>query len=149
MLNNRSHDRRETTYQQRNFGREIRVRLYLWQNEDFFPLLPSVLCQWSVPDDQIGKVGNCLRPFSIVGTPMPPDLFVNMESRFPAMSVLWLGREFYRSKYGMTGSGQAWTPDLVDELGYFGDEMWDLRNAGIFSVSLLRTDIRIYPDDSM
>ncbi|GBN03987.1 hypothetical protein AVEN_137143-1 [Araneus ventricosus] len=45
-----------------------------------------------------------------------------MESRFPAMLVLWLGREFYRGKYGMTGNSQAWTPDLGYELGdHFGD----------------------------
>ncbi|GBL82759.1 hypothetical protein AVEN_106304-1 [Araneus ventricosus] len=38
-----------------------------------------------------------------------------MESRFPEMLFLWLGREFYRGKYGMTGSIQAWTPELVDK----------------------------------
>ncbi|GBN61656.1 hypothetical protein AVEN_124262-1 [Araneus ventricosus] len=38
------------------------------------------------------------------------------------MLVLWLGREFYRSKYSMIGSNQAWTTDLGDELGdHFGD----------------------------
>ncbi|GBN99689.1 hypothetical protein AVEN_224649-1 [Araneus ventricosus] len=69
-------------------------------------------------------------------------IVTNMESRFPAMLVLWLGREFHRGKYGMTGSSQAWTFDP-------GDEMWDLKNAGIFSISLLEAEIRIYPDDSM
>ncbi|GBM93039.1 hypothetical protein AVEN_81085-1 [Araneus ventricosus] len=39
----------------------------------------------------------------------------NMECRFPAMLVLWLGREFYRGKYRMTGNGQTWTPDLGDK----------------------------------
>ncbi|GBO03485.1 hypothetical protein AVEN_67647-1 [Araneus ventricosus] len=39
--------------------------------------------------------------------------------------------------YGMTGSSQAWTPDLGDKFGDFGDEMWYLKNAGIFSISLL------------
>ncbi|GBN09509.1 hypothetical protein AVEN_6976-1 [Araneus ventricosus] len=34
----------------------------------------------------------------------------------------------------MTSSSQAWTPDLGDK---FGDEMWYLKNAGIFSISLL------------
>ncbi|GBM73183.1 hypothetical protein AVEN_30065-1 [Araneus ventricosus] len=28
-------------------------------------------------------------------------IVTNMESRFPAMLVLWLGREFYRGKYGI------------------------------------------------
>ncbi|GBN75676.1 hypothetical protein AVEN_26696-1 [Araneus ventricosus] len=40
-----------------------------------------------------------------------------MESCFPAMLVLWLGREFYRGKYGMTASSQAWIPVLGDKLG--------------------------------
>ncbi|GBN28804.1 hypothetical protein AVEN_98148-1 [Araneus ventricosus] len=64
-----------------------------------------------------------------------------MESRFPAMSVLWLGKEFYRGKYEMTNSSHVWTPDLGDHLGdkfgNFGDEIWDLKGAGIFSISLL------------
>ncbi|GBM10303.1 hypothetical protein AVEN_50017-1 [Araneus ventricosus] len=73
-------------------------------------------------------------------------IVTNMGSRFPAMLVLWLGREFYRGKYGMTGNSQAWAPDLGDE---FGDEMWDLKNAGIFSISLLGAAIQIYPDNFM
>ncbi|GBM22228.1 hypothetical protein AVEN_273417-1 [Araneus ventricosus] len=28
----------------------------------------------------------------------------NMESRFPAMQVLWLGREFYKVKHGVTSA---------------------------------------------
>ncbi|GBM63751.1 hypothetical protein AVEN_275776-1 [Araneus ventricosus] len=65
-----------------------------------------------------------------------------MESRFPAMSVLWLGREFYRGKYEMTDSSQVSTLDFRDKLGYFGDEIWDLKGAGIFSISLLGEKIR-------
>ncbi|GBN92998.1 hypothetical protein AVEN_138983-1, partial [Araneus ventricosus] len=65
----------------------------------------------------------------------------NLENRFPAVLDLWLRKEFYRDKYGMTSSNQAWTLDLGDERGNhfreFGDEMWDLKNAGIFSISLL------------
>ncbi|GBM34946.1 hypothetical protein AVEN_80807-1 [Araneus ventricosus] len=69
-----------------------------------------------------------------------------MESRFPAMLVLWFGREFYRGKYEMTDSSHVWTPDLGDKLGGhlgdFGDEIWDLKDAGIFSISLLAEEIR-------
>ncbi|GBM77707.1 hypothetical protein AVEN_80310-1 [Araneus ventricosus] len=77
-----------------------------------------------------------------------------MENRFPAMLVLWLGREFYRGKYGITGSSQAWTPELVDKLGEkcgdFGDEIWDLKGAGIFLISVLGKEICLnVPDDSM
>ncbi|GBO37475.1 hypothetical protein AVEN_141894-1 [Araneus ventricosus] len=77
-----------------------------------------------------------------------------MESRFPAMGVLWLGREFYRGKYETTESSHVWTPDLGDHLGdkfgYFGDEIWDLKGAGIFSISLLAEEIRLNVlEDSM
>ncbi|GBN59615.1 hypothetical protein AVEN_215079-1 [Araneus ventricosus] len=74
-----------------------------------------------------------------------------MESRFPAMRVLWLGREFYRGKYEMTDSSHVWTPDLGDKLGeHLGDEIWDLKGAGIFSISLLAEEIRLNVlDDSM
>ncbi|GBM67294.1 hypothetical protein AVEN_201223-1 [Araneus ventricosus] len=41
----------------------------------------------------------------------------NMESRFPAMWVLWLGREFYRGKYEMIDRSHVWTPDLGNHLG--------------------------------
>ncbi|GBL90074.1 hypothetical protein AVEN_135440-1 [Araneus ventricosus] len=66
-----------------------------------------------------------------------------MESRFPAMCVLWLGREFHRGKYEMTDSSHIWTPDLGDKFGDFGDEIWDLKGAGIFSISLLAEEIRL------
>ncbi|GBN46526.1 hypothetical protein AVEN_193047-1 [Araneus ventricosus] len=77
-----------------------------------------------------------------------------MGSRFPAMLVLWLGREFYKGKYGMPGSSQAWTPDLGDELGDylrdFADEIWNLKGSGIFSISLLGEEIRLNVlDDAM
>ncbi|GBM85198.1 hypothetical protein AVEN_220093-1 [Araneus ventricosus] len=65
----------------------------------------------------------------------------NMESRFLS-NVLWLGREFYRDKYGMASSSHVWFPDLGDKLGDhlggkfgdFDDEIWDLKCAGIFSI---------------
>ncbi|GBN11125.1 hypothetical protein AVEN_169877-1 [Araneus ventricosus] len=31
-------------------------------------------------------------------------IVANMESRFPAMRVLWLGREFYKVKHGVTSA---------------------------------------------
>ncbi|GBN00230.1 hypothetical protein AVEN_38744-1 [Araneus ventricosus] len=66
-----------------------------------------------------------------------------MESRFPAMWVLRLGREFYSGNYGMTGSSHLWSPDLGDKFGEFGDEIWDLKGAGIFLISLLAEEIRL------
>ncbi|GBO12292.1 hypothetical protein AVEN_176232-1 [Araneus ventricosus] len=65
-----------------------------------------------------------------------------------------LGREFYRGKYGMTGNSHVWSPVLGDHLGDkfgdFGDEIWDLKGAGIFSISLLAEEIRLNVlDDSM
>ncbi|GBL70805.1 hypothetical protein AVEN_191436-1 [Araneus ventricosus] len=39
----------------------------------------------------------------------------------------------------MTDSNPVWTPDLDDK---FGDEIWDLKGAGIFSISLLGEKIR-------
>ncbi|GBM51500.1 hypothetical protein AVEN_71621-1 [Araneus ventricosus] len=51
-----------------------------------------------------------------------------------------VGREFYRGKCEMTDSSHVWTPDLGDHLGDkladFGDEIWDLKGAGIYSISL-------------
>ncbi|GBL97586.1 hypothetical protein AVEN_49105-1 [Araneus ventricosus] len=81
-------------------------------------------------------------------------IITNMESCFPAKLVMWLGREFYRGKYGVTGSSQAWILDLGDKLRdplgkKFGDEIWDLKGAGIFSIPLLGEEIRLYIlDDS-
>ncbi|GBO43021.1 hypothetical protein AVEN_19549-1 [Araneus ventricosus] len=78
-----------------------------------------------------------------------------MESRFPAMRVSWLGREFYRGMYKMTDSSHVWTPDLGYKLGdhlgdKFGDEIWDLKGAGIFSISQFVEKIRLNVlEDSM
>ncbi|GBO12726.1 hypothetical protein AVEN_265360-1 [Araneus ventricosus] len=78
----------------------------------------------------------------------------NIASRFPAMRVLWLGREFYRDKYGMTSSSHVWFPDLGaklgDKVGDFGDKIWDLKGAGIFSIFPLGEKIRLNVlEDSM
>ncbi|GBM01922.1 hypothetical protein AVEN_269535-1 [Araneus ventricosus] len=86
------------------------------------------------PKDTVAK--NCFIKFKVPEFLILENIVTNMESRFPAMLVLWLGREFYRGKYGMTGSIQARTPDLGDHLGDkvgdFGDEIGDLKGAGIF-----------------
>ncbi|GBO08592.1 hypothetical protein AVEN_189234-1, partial [Araneus ventricosus] len=47
----------------------------------------------------------------------------------------------------MTDSSHVWTPDLGDKLDdhlgdKFDDEIWDLKGAGIFSISLLGEKIR-------
>ncbi|GBN78626.1 hypothetical protein AVEN_88415-1 [Araneus ventricosus] len=44
---------------------------------------------------------------------------------------------------------RAIDPDLGDHFGNFGDEVWDFKNAGIFAISILGAEFRIYPDDSM
>ncbi|GBN07021.1 hypothetical protein AVEN_199022-1, partial [Araneus ventricosus] len=85
------------------------------------------------------------------------DIFVNtngivtnMESRFPAMWVSWLGREFYRGKYEMTDSSHVWTLDLDDKFGDFDHKIWGLKCAGIFSIFLLAEETRLHVlDDSM
>ncbi|GBM27335.1 hypothetical protein AVEN_144885-1 [Araneus ventricosus] len=49
----------------------------------------------------------------------------------------------------MIGSSHFWTPDLGDKFGDFGDEIWDLKGAGIFSISLLGEEIHLninYPE---
>ncbi|GBN06500.1 hypothetical protein AVEN_170204-1 [Araneus ventricosus] len=73
-----------------------------------------------------------------------------MESRFPTMLVLV--REFYRGMYGNAGEMEPSTHDLGehfgDKFGDFGDELWDLKNTGIFLIFLLEAEIRIYTDDS-
>nr|GBO09877.1 hypothetical protein AVEN_34255-1 [Araneus ventricosus] len=46
-----------------------------------------------------------------------------------------------------TGCSRIWTPDLGDK---FGDEIWNLKGVGIFSISLLGEEIRLNVlDDSM
>ncbi|GBM93460.1 hypothetical protein AVEN_180238-1 [Araneus ventricosus] len=79
------------------------------------------------------------------------NIVTNMESHFPAMLFLWLGREFYRGKYGMTGSSQAWTADHGGKLGdHFSDKSKIPENATFFSISLLEEEIRLnVRDDSM
>ncbi|GBM75021.1 hypothetical protein AVEN_211602-1 [Araneus ventricosus] len=61
--------------------------------------------------------------------------------RFPATLVLWLGREFYRGKSGITGSDQVLTLDRGDKFGDFGYKSKIPENAIIFSISLLGEEI--------
>ncbi|GBN76374.1 hypothetical protein AVEN_100961-1 [Araneus ventricosus] len=57
----------------------------------------------------------------------------------------------YRDKYGLASSSHVWFPDLGDNLGdKFGDEIWDLKGAGIFSIFLLGEEILLNVlEDSM
>ncbi|GBM37235.1 hypothetical protein AVEN_244929-1 [Araneus ventricosus] len=48
-----------------------------------------------------------------------------------------VGKRQYKGKQGMTSRGQAWTPDLGDNFGNFGDKSKIPGNAIIFSISLL------------
>ncbi|GBM34855.1 hypothetical protein AVEN_208052-1 [Araneus ventricosus] len=65
----------------------------------------------------------------------------------PSNVSLMVGREFYRDKYGMTSSNHVWFPDLGNHLG---DEIWDLKGAGIFSIFPLGEKIRLNVlEDSM
>ncbi|GBM23624.1 hypothetical protein AVEN_117377-1 [Araneus ventricosus] len=59
---------------------------------------------------------------------------------------------------GFFYSSHVWTPDfgdklgdhLCDKFGDFGEEIWDLKGAGIFSISLLAEEICLNVlDDSM
>ncbi|GBM60768.1 hypothetical protein AVEN_233833-1 [Araneus ventricosus] len=42
----------------------------------------------------------------------------------------------------MSSSSHIWFLDLGDHLGDFGDEIWDIKGAGIFSIFLLGEKIR-------
>ncbi|GBO33537.1 hypothetical protein AVEN_144475-1 [Araneus ventricosus] len=44
--------------------------------------------------------------------------------------------------YQLDIRGHVWFSDLGDKFGDFGDEIWDLKGAGIFSISLLGEKIR-------
>ncbi|GBN25552.1 hypothetical protein AVEN_22466-1 [Araneus ventricosus] len=57
-----------------------------------------------------------------------------MESRFPAMLVLWLGRELCKVKHEVMGSVHSWTPNL-------GEKSMIPENATLFSISLLGKEI--------
>ncbi|GBM01236.1 hypothetical protein AVEN_174352-1 [Araneus ventricosus] len=59
------------------------------------------------------------------------------------MLVLWSGREFYRGKYLMTVSSQAWTPDLGDKFGDLGYKSKIPENTILFSISLLGEETRL------
>ncbi|GBN95603.1 hypothetical protein AVEN_258202-1 [Araneus ventricosus] len=68
----------------------------------------------------------------------------------PRNVSLMVAKRVYRGKYEMTDSSHVWTPVLGDKFGDFGDEIWDLKGAGIFSISLLAEVIRLNVlEDSM
>ncbi|GBM72842.1 hypothetical protein AVEN_17891-1 [Araneus ventricosus] len=51
------------------------------------------------------------------------SIITNMESRFPAMLVVWLGREFYRRMYGNARGMESSTHDLGDHFGYLAKKL--------------------------
>ncbi|GBO35731.1 hypothetical protein AVEN_148168-1 [Araneus ventricosus] len=51
------------------------------------------------------------------------DTVMSMENRFPAMLVLWLGREFYKVKHEVTGNACSGIPDLATILATWR-EIW-------------------------
>ncbi|GBM12267.1 hypothetical protein AVEN_155271-1 [Araneus ventricosus] len=69
----------------------------------------------------------------------------------PSNANLMVGKRVLQGKYGVSGSSQAWTPDFADDLGdKFGEEILDLKGAGIFSLSQLGEEITLNAlDDSM
>ncbi|GBM24117.1 hypothetical protein AVEN_16033-1 [Araneus ventricosus] len=65
------------------------------------------------------------------------------EKSLPSNLSLMVGKRVLQGKYEMTDSSHVWTPDL-------GDEIWGLKGAGIFSISLLVEEIRLtVQEDSM
>ncbi|GBN36989.1 hypothetical protein AVEN_164435-1 [Araneus ventricosus] len=58
------------------------------------------------------------------------------------MLVLWLGREFYRGKHGVTASDHSETPDLGDKFGDLGDKSMIPENATLFLISQLGKKMR-------
>ncbi|GBM49873.1 hypothetical protein AVEN_92141-1 [Araneus ventricosus] len=48
----------------------------------------------------------------------------------------------------MASGSHVCFPDLGDKLGYFGDEIWDLKGAGIFSKCKIKTVLKAYTDGS-
>ncbi|GBM98477.1 hypothetical protein AVEN_25953-1 [Araneus ventricosus] len=60
----------------------------------------------------------------------------------PSNVSLMIGkREFYRGEYGIASSNHVWFPDIGDKFGDFGDEIWDLKGARIFSIFPLGEEI--------
>ncbi|GBM86606.1 hypothetical protein AVEN_153035-1 [Araneus ventricosus] len=88
-----------------------------------------------VIEKYLGKESNSKR-----GVPIFPLLPAQGQTEYPSSN----------DDHEMTDSSHVWTPDLGDHLGDFGDEIWDLKGAGIFSISLLGKEIRLNVlDDSM
>ncbi|GBO38951.1 hypothetical protein AVEN_73504-1 [Araneus ventricosus] len=131
LLHDNTHTARKTQELLRRFKWEVwshpptsQIRHSIW-------VLNTYLEQGSlqrVMRKQLPRTGSMDRTFKTIVT--------NMGNRFPAMLVLLLGKEFYRGKYGMTGSSQDWSPDL-------GDKSMIPENASLFSIFLLGKKIRL------
>ncbi|GBM75899.1 hypothetical protein AVEN_49620-1, partial [Araneus ventricosus] len=70
----------------------------------------------------------CLTGFTCSGFLRTPTskvtrlhIVTNMESRFPAKQVLWLGREFYKVKHGVTSATVMVPLTLATNFDHFGD----------------------------
>ncbi|GBN16203.1 hypothetical protein AVEN_260874-1 [Araneus ventricosus] len=134
----------------------------LWKNGDtgrkIYNIMPSVSlspANW-IRDDviffsQYGPFPAYLKRFHLSGSDycscggiVTLNIIVtNMESRFPAMLALWLGREFDNVMHGVTGSGYSGIPDFGDKLGDLGDKSMISENTTLFSISLLVKGIRL------
>ncbi|GBM09279.1 hypothetical protein AVEN_59249-1 [Araneus ventricosus] len=67
----------------------------------------------------------------------------------PSNLSLMVGKRVLHGYVWECQGNEAIHPDLGDHFGDFGDEMWGLKSTGIFLISLLGTEIRICPDDSI
>ncbi|GBN76261.1 hypothetical protein AVEN_69541-1, partial [Araneus ventricosus] len=65
------------------------------------------------------------------------NIVTNMESRLPAMLVLWLRKDFYRGMYGMAWGMEKSTPDLGDfERKTVDKSRWEDRGYGAIDPDL-------------
>ncbi|GBM60763.1 hypothetical protein AVEN_233829-1 [Araneus ventricosus] len=90
----------------------------------------------TVDIDLVFGAGDCLKFFSAISKYLSVLIIVtNMESRFPAMSLM-VGKRGLQGKYGMTDSSPV-GPLTRDKF----DEIWDLKGDGIFfDISIRRED---------
>ncbi|GBO10716.1 hypothetical protein AVEN_32885-1 [Araneus ventricosus] len=67
----------------------------------------------------------------------------------PSNVSLMVGKRVLQGYVWKVRGNGAIDPDLGDKFADFGGEVWDLKSTGIFLISLLGTEIHMYPDDSM